>query len=302
MMEVIALDARERFIAAQVALLRERPTIGVEVTIPELAHACAWNIDGQHGDAVGDGSGRAAVEIAWEALNDPGALASRLNADQRFAIVRPDADAFAAVAILWFYGYMLEPVGEEEGIAHRVDMIARADSGPDGSDDLSFQALKAMAADRDLPLESRVVRHFQWLSTGTFTGEYAYRDSLAEKVRELNRLDRQVISLGKIAFISAASPFGVESAYGVADVVVASNPRYQWPTGQVTEKVTICAQSAKLVDFPGLLDELNQHEQESGGVPRWGGNVTSGIIGSPQGGESVLSMREIISLVEKFTR
>ena len=87
-----------------------------------------------------------------------------------------------------------------------------------------------------------------------------------------------------IAFVSTTEIGAIGLGYCVAPVVVARNPAFRWPSGETTEKVTIAFYSS-----PGeaalrpLVDALNAAEGLAEGEGGWGGNLRSGIIGSPQG-------------------
>src|SRR5690554_3327662 len=111
-MDIILLDPRPQARREMLALLNSAPTIGVEVTIPELAAACVANLDDQHGS---DAGGMAAVQMAailtghdpdwpasWAAA-DPDGKGGRVGEAiraGRFATVRPDRDSLGAIAVL----------------------------------------------------------------------------------------------------------------------------------------------------------------------------------------------------------
>ena len=89
-------------------------TLGIEVTVPVLAAACALgNIDPQH---TAGGDGRAAIEaaLAWP-LPDPGST---------LVTVRPDLDSVGAMAVLTMRAAG-RPIGD--AARARFDEIARAD-------------------------------------------------------------------------------------------------------------------------------------------------------------------------------
>ena len=73
-------------------------TLGVEVTVPELARRCGLgNIDPQHGGGVGAGTADTAAIEACLTVTPPPAGATLVT-------VRPDLDAFGAMALLVFAG------------------------------------------------------------------------------------------------------------------------------------------------------------------------------------------------------
>lgn len=93
--------------------------------------------------------------------------------------------------------------------------------------------------------------------------------------------------------------------YAVAPVVVAFHPAHQWPSGERTPKATIGFYVSPGADrMIALVNALNVAEMRaapadlnlaiSGG---WGGNLASGILGSPQGRASCLSEEQIVGIV-----
>ncbi|MGL5910210.1 MAG: hypothetical protein ACRCZP_09425, partial [Phycicoccus sp.] len=124
----LLLDPRPQSRDAQLATLAERPTLGIEVTVPELAEACALgNIDPQHlGSRHLDGplySGEATVQAAiTEALTWPCPPPGT-----QLATVRPDADSIGAMAVLAFRSTGRRSLGADA--LGRVADIAAADSG-----------------------------------------------------------------------------------------------------------------------------------------------------------------------------
>lgn len=140
----IALDARAASRAATLALLAERPTLGIEVTDTDLASACQLgNIDPQHGHHQSwtgwpaHVKGEAAILFALRlplGLVEPGAV---------LATVRPDLDSVGAMAVMVLRsacGFAAPYVGHQSpldpgrvnavdiGVTERIEVIARADS------------------------------------------------------------------------------------------------------------------------------------------------------------------------------
>jgi len=105
----------------------------------------------------------------------------------------------------------------------------------------------------------------------------------------------------RVALVDYGSRGALGLGYCLAPVVVATG----LPVEGGGRKYTIAAWSPRYVDFPGLLAELNRAEVYVGtpDTDRWGGNLTSGIIGSPQGHGSRLSPETILGmLVTKHIR
>ena len=94
-------------------------TLGIEVTVPELARRCGLgNIDPQHGGGVGIGAAGAAAAIeACLTVTPPPAGATLVT-------VRPDLDAFGAMALLAFRRADRPP---SAAMRERIDRAARAD-------------------------------------------------------------------------------------------------------------------------------------------------------------------------------
>lgn len=87
-----------------------------------------------------------------------------------------------------------------------------------------------------------------------------------------------------VAYVTSELRGAIGIGYCVAPVVVATNPFFEWPGGPVTEKVTIAFyRSPGEAALRPLVDALNAAEQLAEGEGGWGGNLRSGIIGSPQG-------------------
>jgi len=97
----------------------------------------------------------------------------------------------------------------------------------------------------------------------------------------------------KFAVVDYTTGGALGVGYCLAPVVIATG----LPVEGGGKKYTIAAWSPKYVDFPSLLKLLNAAEAMAGGVPKWGGNLKSGIIGSPQTEGSVLTTDHVIQIV-----
>lgn len=97
-----------------------------------------------------------------------------------------------------------------------------------------------------------------------------------------------------IAIVHSAHRGAMACGYAVAPVVVAFHPAFPWPKGEPTSKVTVGFFVSPGVErMAALRDALNAAEPGGG----WGGNLASGILGSPQGRASALSEAQILALV-----
>lgn len=270
-------------------------TLGVEVTEPELAVRCGLgNLDPQHG---GGGPGRCAIEAAltWP-LPD---------ASARLVTLRPDADAFGAMALLRH-----RKAGGEIGtdVLCRVEAVIEGDTFQHGdwqdwrqrvgepaklltADDAimmpeDYRAVTSLCLE-DRLVEDRVHAVGEWLATGQLPSRArdqarAFAERLASAWSE-GRVNIELIGGGQIAHLRSSVPGALSLAYRLAPVIVAE----QEVRG--VRKVTICQFSAGHVDLKAVADLLN--DLESG----WGGSDT--LIGSPQGTGSMLALSDIVPCV-----
>lgn len=274
--------------------LGERATLGIEMTDPGLASACVLgNLDPQHGP---DRRDQAAIQAALEAdLPAPGS---------QLATIRPDMDAFGAMAIL-----ALRQTGELDAIVppgpvmDRVEEIAVVDRGPQswpgpgptGTGATAVvclrQALASVVADGRLAVEERVARVAEWLMTGRFTGSDAALAAVAARRQEaLETTEVTLAAAGRIAVVRSASPLALSLGYEAAPVVVAENPRHQ-VEGATYRKLTVAQSGPGWADLDAVAGELNQIE------PGWGGSAT--INGSPQGRPSTVELETVVGIVER---
>lgn len=121
-----------------------------------------------------------------------------------------------------------------------------------------------------------------------------------------------------LAVVRSAHRGAMACGYAVAPVVVAFHPAHQWPSGERTPKATIgfyvSPGAEKMAALRGALNAAERasepidEERESliaGNMPptamrsrgEWGGNLASGILGSPQGRASCLSEEQIVAIV-----
>lgn len=263
------------------------PTLGAEVTVPAIAEALTeGNIDPQH---LGGDVTTAAIEVAVTWPLPP--------AGTTLVTLRPDADAFGAMAIL---SLREEGVKIDGDIADHVAIIADHDKGhsewspADGFAPATvFDGLKAEVMNFRRPVDERVMAVRSWLMTGDFAGSVKARATVdADRQATVGLLDEVITSsTGGVAVIETSSRFGLSAAYAVADVVVAVNPAFRFAGGEPHRKVTVAQKRPGIVDLKGVFAALSQVE------PGWGGSPTVG--GSPQGVSSVIPTDEIVRIVEE---
>lgn len=303
MFTYVLLDPRSNLDAfrANEAVFARGPVLGVEVTVPALAGRCVLgNVDPQHsgGDAT-----RAAIEAALEWPVPPAAAV--------LATVRPDLDAFGAMAVLELRATAVELPGE---LPDRVRRIAEADRfarGPwpgarplpdasawgssDGPGEPDLAPLAAAVADATLPVVERVELVRRWLLDGEVPQVYrALADRNAESLRsQLARGEATfgVRAGGRVATVEGTHPGLLALGYRLAPVVVARNPAFRFQGGPPHAKLTVAQYASGYVDLVAVRDELAARE------PGWGGSPT--IIGSPQGEASALSTNDVAVVVER---
>lgn len=291
---VILIDPRPASKEAMIELLKNNaPVVGVEFTLPALSQYIDANIDGQH---IAGGNGKSAIELAVEVE-----LPAR---GTTLAIVRPDADALGAIAVLNCRREdELGHIGDMDNIYGRVPLIAEHDKFSQGSwsgsqrdfteDDLTFAALGAIAAKHTLPIATRVQLFEDYLCTEDCVGLESARHQILDE-REKCANESNVSIENGIAVVESHHRGATELGYQYAPVVVIRNDAFRFPgVDGAHVKYTVCQWQEGYVDFSSLIKDLNEVE-ESGGT--WGGSKT--IAGSPQGVSSSLNMDQVASLVK----
>jgi hypothetical protein len=144
-----------------------------------------------------------------------------------------------------------------------------------------------------VPARVRLVH--EWLRTGEAPAEYHERVTRARAelraalasgaIRFETRAD------GRLAVVEGAHHASLFLAYRLAPVVVARNPEFRFPGGAPHVKLTVAQYTEGHADLVAVCETLAERE------PGWGGSPT--IIGSPQGIGSVLSLEDVIEVVER---
>jgi hypothetical protein len=268
--------------------------LGIEVTVPELAEHCSVNIDPQHSRTTEGDVAPAAVEVA---LSYP---------LPTLATVRADADSVAFMALMELRARGITITQE---IRERVLYIASEDKfargpwpGPRPLDSFgdvqwAFKGLSVLASNFRTPLAERVALFEQWLQGGDCEGLEGAVVTARQAVEKAAREGQiSVHAKGKLVVVTSPEIAATEVAYRIAPVAILRNERFRFQGGPEHLKYTVCAYKPELVDFPALLAALQAKE------PGWGGNVTSGILGSPQGVASRLATPEVVALVTAHLR
>lgn len=280
-----------RTVAAQLA----PDTLGIEVTIPLVAQACdLGNIDPQHRP---DGRGQAAIEAALDWPLPPRGT--------RLVTVRPDADAYGAMAVLTL---------RQEGVAigpdqrARIATIAREDRfdkgawpGPrglprdegyliePGPPDAGARSLIAGLGNRALSPDQAVAIARRWILAAEVPEAWLEKSATASAMLLTalrNGSVRVTAQLGhRVALVEGFAPGALRLGYRLAPVVVA-----QHQAGCVPRRVVLAQWREGHADLRGAVRTLATDE------PGWGGSPT--LIGSPQGVACRTELPRVLSVIE----
>ena len=272
--------------------------LGIEVTIPALAAQCTLgNVDPQH---TGGNASRAAIEDSLTVELPPTGTV--------LATIRPDLDAFGSMAILIMRAEGLQMSNDT---LERVRRIAKSDTfsrgrwpgiqllptmenaWPDGGNELA--ATKAAVLDHKLSAAERVSVVRRWIESGVEPAEYrtqveAERQDLVRAVAE-GELVFNIRSYGKLVVVESVHREARSIAYSQAPVVIAFNPGLRFQGGEPVRKFSVSQYESGHADIQAVPTDLLKME------PGWGGSPN--IIGSPQGVSSILSVKQVIRVVER---
>jgi hypothetical protein len=279
------------------------PVLGIEVTVPALAARCALgNIDPQH---TGGNKDLTAIEVA---------LTAELPSEKAvLATVRADLDSIGAMAVIALRAEGILFTAEMCGWVYEVAKFDTFANGPwPGRQPLPnkenpwpekfahFAGMAMAVADFKLPLSKRVDIMKQFICFGVghlLLKEYDKRAEV-ERMSMIEALEKGQIKVDlrdRLVIVesghrAAISPVG----YSFAPVVVALNPEFSFQGGAKHRKFTIAQYKAGYVDMKAVMAELAKLEAG------WGGSPTIG--GSPQGVSSVLTVDQVVEVVEKYLK
>ncbi len=284
------------------------PVMGIEVTVPALASRCTLgNIDPQHD---GSGSQLSAIEAA---LTCPLPLEGAT-----IATVRPDMDAFGAMAIIAMradgaFQALCEDQNSQYKFDCRVAYVAAADKARTDEwapRDLSVSvveeaakvaplaAIAAAVADFKVAPAERVGMAREWLLTGAEPAGYRDRYVAAQldAARAYESGEALVLVHGSIAAVESKHRAATTVGYAHAPVVVAVNREFRGNDSKLPPhiKYTVCQYSAGYVDLAAALAELRTLE------PGWGGSPV--VIGSTQGETSPLTIDQVVEVVSRHLK
>ncbi|HWQ59688.1 MAG TPA: hypothetical protein VN420_00880 [Candidatus Fimivivens sp.] len=273
---------------------------GIEVTVPALAARCAYNLDPQH--SGGDATTAAIKAALTEVIPLAGAI---------LATVRADLDGVGAMTVfaLRAKGVTLSPETEA-----RIRSVAAADTfargnwpgqqplptrdnpwpasgSAEGTRELA--AMAAAVADFKVPLAQRVAVMEHWLMTGE--EPESYRSQVERERHDLiAAIEAGEVKITRFNLITAVETThraATMIGYLSAPIVVALNPAFRFGGGEPHRKFTVCQYTAGYVDLKAIANELASLEAG------WGGSPT--IIGSPQGVGSILTIDDVVMMVER---
>ena len=279
-------------------------TLGIEVTVPELARRCGLgNIDPQHGGGIGvrNPSAAAAIEACLTATPPPaGAI---------LVTVRPDLDAFGAMALLALRRARRHP---SPAMRERIERAARADRFDHGpwpgprplpttadelavatSQDPALVAVTGAMFDRERSPRERVGLAARWLESGAEPP--GYRERWTERASVLlDGLANGAVAVepaaeGRIAVMTSRIQGSLRLGYCLAPVVVAHDPGRPDAEPPAPRRIVIAQYAPGHVDLGAARDALAEIE------PGWGGSST--ILGSPQGRPCGLALAKVVEVV-----
>ena len=281
-------------------------TLGIEVTVPELAVRCGLgNIDPQHGGGLGVGTAGADAAIEACLTVTPPPVGATL------VTVRPDLDAFGAMALL-----ALRRAGRPPSPAmrERIDRAARADRFDHGSwpgprplpetagelalaagQDPALVAVTGAMFDRERSARERVGLAARWLAAGAEPP--GYRERWAERAKGLigglasGAITIESVAEGRIALLTSRIRGSLRLGYCLAPVVVAHDPGRPDAEPPAPRRIVIAQYALGHVDLRVVRDTLGKLE------PGWGGSNT--ILGSPQGRPCGLAPAKVVEVVAR---
>jgi hypothetical protein len=276
-------------------------TLGIEVTEPELAARCGLgNIDPQH---CGGNSDISAIDAAFDwPLPAIGA---------RLVTIRPDADAFGAMAVLTLRA---DGISFSDEAQKRIALVNRSDCFDRGCwpglrplptcvediDEVGIgvENLGAIIAGLSLPettIEEGVRQMMLWLLTGAAPRIWIAlaRKSAARLFAALGDgtvVVREIIP-GSVALVDGFVPGALRLGYRRAPIVVATNTQ-KLSDHAPLRRITIAQYT------PGYVDLVRVARALAAGEPGWGGSTT--IIGSPQGVNCKTSVDNCIKVLRNW--
>ena len=284
---------------------KNKNNLGIEITDKNIASILtAGNID--HHRMGDDDNTPAACEqaIQWPYF------------DGNIIIQIPDADSLTAAAILLdkviFFqcageyfnqtGGDLEPVKELDiDLIKSIGKIDRlgVHACPVEINNIYITAIRAVINIKDLSLEDKIYMIKDLLYKKDIP-DIVYQQiendkKLLAEAKENSKITILEKNNKKITFIESTLPFATQIAYEISDICIAFNNKmlkdFKNPDMGTYKKWTISLRDSH-VKAKINFDNLNK--LESG----WGGRATIG--GSPQGVDSILTIDQILSCIEKI--
>ncbi len=279
-----------------------KKTLGIEVTIPNLAAKCGLgNIDHHRAGDTSDTPSACEQALNWKYV------------DCTVIGVLADADTLTAMAVLWskvfaseseacFYsqnGYYPDFSGYDvdKELVYKIGLIDR--KGLTSNTELLFdnrvKYIRAVAAQRGMELSDQVYKIMLVLCGKELDSE----DLKLIEGEELKLFDAEKASkvkmVGDIVIVESSHLMATQVGYKYGDLLICINNTFPKDFKDVSKgtyrKITLCKRD-EFVPFNINFSKLN--ELESG----WGGRPTIG--GSPQGVDSNLTIDQILSCIDRI--
>ena len=273
--------------AEMVASFNPSNTLGVEVTIENLAAVCGLgNID--HHRAGDDENTPSACEQAlnWDL--------TQLSNDTDVVGIMADADTVTAMAVL---KYRQQGLFVNSDLVNKIGKIDRLGASKcfDEMQDDAVQRIRAICGRFELDIDVKVDMVAQLL-TGYSVPETDQYLIDAEKAFNDAVKASTVTLVNGVVIVESSHRMATQIGYQHGDVVVCLNNNmpvdFKNPEGDTYRKFTVCKRDSHVkpvIDF----DALNTLEGANG---KWGGRPTIG--GSPQGEDSTLTIEQVLSCIK----
>jgi len=274
-------------------------TLGIEVTRKDFAVKCGLgNIDPQH-----DGSGSDSSAII-DSLSFPLPLTGSI-----LVTIRPDADAFGAMAVL-----TARFEGKERLLRHDlVEMIHLIDCvGPAKASQLNPKIQEYRPEGYAIQQISRggpswintkeQVNAIARILTGSMSRNQVEEIASTRKVNNAEELKFTVIIPDKVMLIETRGQYGFARQYGSTrfPVTVVCDYEYVMPgvEGYTPHKRwCIIRNYSNIIDIEDVKFRLNKVEKNGS---TWGG--PKNLVSSPQGNESAISDSEVIAIIRECAK
>lgn len=286
-------------------------TLGIEVTRPDLAARCGLgNIDPQHGSNPQPACSAILASLTYP-LPPVGTT---------LVTIRPDADAFGAMAVLTARSeekqdLLLHELVEAIHLVDCVGAVAASAKNPRITEyKLECDAIQKLVRNNSSRVEERVLAVIQILTGVMPRHQIEELASLSQKA-DYSEFKLTIIVPDKVMLITTRGQYGAARSYGTKrfPVTIICDLEYVMPgaDGYTPHKRWCIArqEGAQVLDMDCLKIEINRAEAHVRGLDAvdlekygltWGG--PRNLASSPQSKVSKLSDDEIINIVKQCTK